>query len=330
MRRLKRFRKVTTIGLMLVMGVLAAACNLQSRYPAMERLSVQVGTLTETIPPFTPLATLTPSQTLRPPPTFEPPTQTLAPTMTATATLTPTLNLSVDIPGLHGAETPTPSTTPGCQKRDDWTLRYTVQANDALAKIAERYGTYANDLAAANCIRDPNVITIGQELRVPGEAQPVQPAVECVPFELLTPQNGTLAVEGEGTITFNWRGPRAPRNLIRIHTPSGGVVEFVIELRQNETVDLYEKLHEGGTYTWNVYPLDSNFQQVCPEGGPWTFTKTLSPTATVTPSNTPEPNNEPQQPEVIIVTATPTPAPMTGGSDTTGSDTTGSDTTTGG
>ena len=85
-----------------------------------------------------------------------------------------TLALDVSIPGLRGAETPTPSTTPGCQPRKAWKLRYTVQRDDALVRIADRYNTSTQELVAANCLNDPNVIVIGQELRVPGDVQPVE------------------------------------------------------------------------------------------------------------------------------------------------------------
>ncbi len=240
-------------------------------------------TPTETIPPYTPLATLTPSRTLRPPPTLEPPTNTVPPSLTPSITPTPTFQLSVSIPGLHGAEMATPSSTAGCTPRKDWKLTYTVQRNDALIRIAQLYNTTVDELMAANCLRDKNLLIIGQVLKVPGTVQPVQPLVVCVPFELMTPMNGTLAIEGDGSLTFNWRGPRAPRNLIRIWRPDGSKFEDVIELRQNDAIDLPPNLPAAGTYTWYVYPLDYNFIQVCPEGGPWTFTKALSPTLTPTP-----------------------------------------------
>lgn len=238
-------------------------------------------TATETIPPNTPLATLTPSRTLIPPPTFEPPTLTPMPSFTPFPSATPTLLSGITIPGLRGAETPTPSSTPGCVPDADWQLTYTVQAGDAIASIAARYGTYTSDLVRANCLSDPNVISIGQVLRVPGTAHPVVPAVECVPFELLTPVNGTLSIPGDGTLTFNWRGPRAPRNLIRLWKPNGGSYEIVLELRQNETIDL-SVIPDAGTYRWYIYPLDFNFVQVCPEGGPYTFSKAQAPTPTPT------------------------------------------------
>lgn len=237
---------------------------------------------TETIPPYTPLATLTPSRTLRPPPTFEPPTLTPAPSLTPSLTPTATIDISVSIPGLRGAESPTPSSTAGCVPRKDWKLTYTVQRDDALVKIADLYDTSVDELMKANCLKDKNLLIIGQVLKVPGTVQPTTPEVACIPFELMTPMHGTLAVPGDGSLTFNWRGPRAPRNLIRIWRPDGSKFEDVIELRQNDTINLPENLPAAGTYTWYVYPLDRNFVQVCPEGGPWTFTKAQSPTLTPT------------------------------------------------
>ncbi len=240
-------------------------------------------------PSHTPSVTATATRTLLPPPTFEPPTQTVAPSNTPTTTPSPTLIYSVSIPGLHGAESPTPSTTPGCEPRDDWELTYRVQAGDALARIAQQYNTTYFDLAGGNCLSDANVISIGQVLRVPGEAHPVQPAVECVPWEVYTPFDGSEAIGTDGQITFNWRGPRAFRNLIRVHRPDGTIFERVVELRQNETVNLLENFNIGGTYTWYVYPLDENYVQIdCLEGGPWTFRKPDSPTLTPTPTVTPE------------------------------------------
>ena len=242
-------------------------------------------TATETFPPYTPLPSLTPSRTLRPPPTFEPPTATSQPTLVPSITTVPTLDLSVSVPGLNGAETPTPSTTPGCTPKKEWKLTYTVKRGDALARIADTYGTTADDIAQANCLPDKNVIVEGQVLKVPGTSQPVQPEVACKPFELLTPMDNTLSVDGTGDLSFVWVGPRANYNLIRIFRPDGSKYERVVELRQNEQISLVDNLAQGGTYTWYVYPLDHNFVQACPEGGPWRFTKPTSPTITPTVSS---------------------------------------------
>lgn len=241
-------------------------------------------TPTETLPPNTPLARPTATRTLLPPPTFEPPTLTPAPSNTPTLTPTSEVNLEVVVPGLNGLETPTPSSTPGCEPRKEWTLIYEVQFNDALANIAQKYGTYVEELVAANCLRDPNVIVVGQRLRVPGSAHPNVPAVECTRWEVMTPFDGAHAINGAGEITFNWRGPRAPRNLIRVYRPDGTTWERTIDLRQNESVSLANFFPAEGTYQWQVFPLDMNFQQVaCQESPRWTFHKTLSPTLTPTP-----------------------------------------------
>jgi LysM repeat protein len=45
---------------------------------------------------------------------------------------------------------------------------YTVRSGDTLAGIAARFGTSADALATLNGIRDPNVLSIGRVLRVPG------------------------------------------------------------------------------------------------------------------------------------------------------------------
>ncbi len=284
-------RRVAVLIVLCLTMLAVMACNLQAQQGVMVvQLTAQTSptvTPSETIPPNTPLATLTPSRTLLPPPTFEPPTATVAPSATPTVTPTATLDLSVSIPGLHGAETPTPTTTPGCRPRQDWSLTYTVQINDNLTRIAQRYGTTVDDLAAGNCLRDPNVVIIGQQLRVPGSAQPAEPTYDCT-WEVLTPTDGSFNVSGDGQLTFNWRGPRAERNLIRVHRPDGSIYERVVDLRQNETIDLYEALPAAGQYTWYVYPLDFYFRQIpCHEGGPWTFTKPQA--ATATPTMTPFP-----------------------------------------
>jgi LysM repeat protein len=231
-----------------------------------------------TLPPSTPLPTLTPSRTLKPPPTLRPPTLTPLPSATPSQTPAATLDLNVSIPGLRGFDTPTSVANVTCVVRTDWELIYVVRQDDALVRIAAAYDSTADELAEGNCLKDKNMIRIGQELRVPGKAHPVVPEIACIPFELLTPVNGMFSVSNVGLVTFDWRGPRAPRNLIRIFKPDGSKYEVVVELRQNEAIDVERFLPAGGTYTWYVYPLNKNFQQVCPEGGPWTFSKGAVPT----------------------------------------------------
>lgn len=283
-----------------------------------------------TIPPYTPLASLTPSQTLKPPPSLEPATQTPQPSMTPSTTPTATIDSSINLPGLHGAATDVPSVessdsgdstiaTTGtggggasvevdadCTVREDWGGVYEVQPNDALATIAQRYGTTMFDLAKGNCLADMNLISVGQQLRVPGTGNTNNTSNSsngvvlasdsnttsnwsgsCDPWEVVIPVNNTININSEGTITFQWRGPQAFRYLLRVISPSGKVFESIFDLRQNETINASD-IQEAGQYSWYVFPLDENFQQIpCKEGGPWVFTKGASPT--VTPTMTPQP-----------------------------------------
>ncbi len=275
-RSISTLVSMSLIALVVVVAVFINLPNLGTSGEPKQQEATAVNTATETIPPTTPLPSLTPSKTLLPPPTFEPPTLTPAPSHTPSATPSPTMMIDAPVPtGIHGLETPTPSSTPGCVPREDWKLRYEVKANDALDRIANLYNTTRWDLVEANCLTDANVITVGQVLRVPGDVQP-QKKIECVPWELLTPYTGAY-LDKPTEITFNWRGPRAPRNLLRVYRPDGSLFEAVVDLRQNETVNALEKLSAAGTYTWYVFPLDTNFKQIeCKEGGPWTFYKTES------------------------------------------------------
>lgn len=273
--------------------IVASACSL-TRYepntqiitqipPAQQAESTDEVLPPDVIPPSTPLPTLTPTRTLLPPPTFEPPTLTPFPTNTPSPTVPPTLDTRSHIEGLHGLETETPVPTVECSPRDDWHGTYTVQPGDYLFNLAQRFGTTVDAIASANCLRQVTIISVGTVLKVPG-APPGSSGIECVAWEVLTPQDNTFAVGGTGQLTFNWRGPRAPRNLIRVYRPDGSTYERVIELRQNETIDLAD-LPAGGQYRWYVYPLDQNFRQIeCMEGGPWYFNKEPAPPPTNPPA----------------------------------------------
>lgn len=293
---------ITIMGFIVVVGLMMF---LISNNPALQgvQLTLTMRAIT-TIPTLVaqvseePTEEATPSpapsetNTLLPPPTFEPPTSTPPPSPTPSPSPTATFFIQVDIPGLNGAESPTPSSTPGCEINADWQLTYEIQANDALASIAERYGLYVSELAAGNCLENPDVISIGQVIHVPGDAHPSNEVVYDCSWEVLTPIQYAYDIPGEGTLTFNWIGPESYRNLIRIVAPDGDVEEYLVDKRQNETIDIYEELWLSGSYTWYVYPLDEYFQQIpCPEGGPWTFHKGDSPTPTPTLTPTDDPDD---------------------------------------
>ena len=62
---------------------------------------------------------------------------------------------------------------------------HTVSSGEALSRIAKRYGVTVQQLIAANGIRDPNRIRVGQRLKIPGKASaapvaaPAKPASEA-------------------------------------------------------------------------------------------------------------------------------------------------------
>ncbi|MHB8627789.1 MAG: LysM peptidoglycan-binding domain-containing protein [Aggregatilineales bacterium] len=232
------------------------------------------------IPTQTPLATFTPSRTLLPPPTFEPPTNTAPPSPppSITPTFTPIFGA---VPGLIGLATDTPTGLPGCTPRKDWKLTYTVQANDALIKIAAAYNASVDQLVQGNCLADANKIYVGEVLKVPGTVQPVTPQFVCIPIQGLTPLDYGVNIPGSGQLVFHWYGPLTPRNLIRVFAPDGTKTEYEVDLKQDYSVDL-TTLPQAGQYTWYVYPLDLYFRGVCNSGGPWHFSKAPAPTPSPT------------------------------------------------
>ena len=59
------------------------------------------------------------------------------------------------------------------EKSDDTNVvEYTVVRGDSLARIARRYGTTWQELAAYNGIANPSLIRVGQIIRIPGENAP--------------------------------------------------------------------------------------------------------------------------------------------------------------
>lgn len=107
-------------------------------------------------------------------------------TATATSTAVPT-----------STATPRPGATstpigPVCVPRTDWTVFYTVQSGDTLNAIAARTGTTAAALAQGNCLANPDVLSVGQNLRVPRQPDPreVMPTVTGLGFSPTTYSNG--------------------------------------------------------------------------------------------------------------------------------------------
>lgn len=110
------------------------------------------------------------------------PSATIAtsPTSTANAIIAPTQAPSVTPatsntpgPAFVAQSTATPAisptftlTIPDCVPRADWPI-YNVQQGDTLGIIAQRFGGTIEDIVAASCLANPDLIEIGQALRVP-------------------------------------------------------------------------------------------------------------------------------------------------------------------
>lgn len=83
---------------------------------------------------------------------------TLAPSRTPSPTPLSLTDIAI------GTHTPVPTV---CVPREDWRATVTVRSGDVLSRIAARYNLPAAELAAGNCLTNPDRIRIGQVLRVP-------------------------------------------------------------------------------------------------------------------------------------------------------------------
>ena len=119
-------------------------------------------------PTITPSRTFTPSATPRATRTPRPSatrTSHRTPSSQATLTFTPYPTLTPSITPFGGEQTRTPSAS-GCPIPEAW-IAYSVQSGDTLFGLARRWGLRTDELAEANCLDDPNAITVGQILYAP-------------------------------------------------------------------------------------------------------------------------------------------------------------------
>jgi LysM repeat protein len=126
------------------------------------------------------------------------------PALTATATLESTSIIS--------APTRVATTVADCTPRADWTFTYTVIAGDNLGSIARRASSSIAEIAAGNCLANPNNIVVGQVLRVPS----------------------AVATEVPTTATFRPPFPQNPppqQGFITISSSISGDAGFVLLLR---------------------------------------------------------------------------------------------------
>src|SRR5687767_2625543 len=171
------------------------------------------------------LATMACSFGARPTATPLPP----LPTATHTAVFidargTPDANAATNTPA------PTTASSPNCTVRTDWQIYY-VQAGDTLGSLAQRTGSTISALATANCLANPDTLTVGQALRVPRTPSAVLPPVvfdpnSCPPTGNDNPaQPVSIApyvryeakcylLRTGATVTVSW--PQAPSDFVEV------------------------------------------------------------------------------------------------------------------
>ena len=148
------------------------------------------------------------------PPFVEPPpiiTEEVGQTVTSTPT--PTITPS---PTLAPTITRTPVVLPNCRVRTEWPI-YVVAGGDTLGSIAQRINSSSSELAQGNCLSNPNLITPGQQLRVPRLPPLPNPdtqagAIQVSPFVIA--EGGSYTVRANTTVTVTW--PQARRDLTRV------------------------------------------------------------------------------------------------------------------
>jgi len=186
-----------------------------------------------------------------PPPATAFSTQTPAPVNTETPTSAPT-NTPTSIPPTTVIIPPT-----SCVPRTDLPT-YTVAVGDTLANIARRANSTTTVMTSINCLANPNVITVGQVLRVPNPILPptntptnvqLVGAVAVAPVLRVDGDVNVLVPDGTVTLTWNVNGlTNVPASTSRMQfyvTPSGtGTTPVLIGTDTNLT--------DGGAITWRV------------------------------------------------------------------------------
>jgi len=76
-----------------------------------------------------------------------------------------------------------------CTPRTDWP-EYTVQPGETLSSIARRTDSTVEALVTANCLANPDVIQVGQKLRVPKQPVAVTATPTGTPAPAATPPPG--------------------------------------------------------------------------------------------------------------------------------------------
>jgi LysM repeat protein len=197
------WRKIRVLTLLVIVMLIIAGCT-RAKPPQVNLLptpkvaAVAVGVQAGDGDP-TPTVVVAPTQKTQdyPAPGEPEATATIPPTATATPTATPTT---------QSPETPPTSTPP---PQED--IRYVVQRGDTLIALAERFNTSVEGIMLKNSLVDPNAIFVGQELIIP---------VDYIPEEPAGPRTVEHKVREGETLSFLARLYRTTVDAIRNENPS--------------------------------------------------------------------------------------------------------------
>lgn len=196
-----------------------------------------------------------------PTPTFAP----IAASPTSAVTVTPTFVILTPTPMPTGAALPNPTAIPptqaNCFPQTGWPV-YTVVPGDTLSLIAQRIGSTVSQLATANCLTNPELIFVGQQLYVPQ----LPPAATAVPT-----QNPSLPIYRAAlTVDPHWTDVNG-----RAVTYSEGVRVNAGEVLNADAVNFYVNDPGGGpaiAIGSDVDPWDGAFVEYnFPAPGSYTF-----------------------------------------------------------
>lgn len=137
----------------------------------------------------------------------------------------------------------TPTTTPTAPDTQHTEVVYTVRKGDTLGEIANRYGTTYQVLASYNGIANPNLIDIGQKIKIPNEKtqEAWKPAVgDVVAFKgnthyvTASAKTGYSCKAGLAKITATYPKGKHPYHLIAINGRGSDVYGWV----DADTIDI--------------------------------------------------------------------------------------------
>ncbi len=210
----------------------------------------------------------------------------------------PTQDAAVELTGTPAAGEQPPSTCAATPA--DW-VAYTVQPGDTLFGIAMRVGSTVDQLAAASCLADANVLDVGQVIFVPPAGQNSTPAAptpagsgnaEGAP-KILTFEVDQVDLSNDAKqLTFRWETVGADDILISVWTSVRHYPTWQVEASGEMTVEVYktnwpnpqaslhvtnqdstESIHQSVEVKWPclyTYFIEIAIEN-CPSGSPQTF-----------------------------------------------------------